>query len=86
MQWFTHKFGAYGNCYTFNQDIADSLAESEDFRLPLAQDSAGPTGGLKILLDIQTVSAEQIMQQIFCLNIFNWNIKTRENVFSGKGK
>ena len=53
-QWFTHRFGAYGNCYTFNQDITE-LAEEENIRHPLIQDNSGPTGGLNVILDIQTV-------------------------------
>ena len=55
LQWFEHKFGAYGNCYTFNQQIPEWLAEQEDVKLPIIQDNPGPTGGLNIILDMQTV-------------------------------
>ena len=55
MDEFTHFFDPYqGNCYTFNQDITE-LAEEENIRHPLIQDNSGPTGGLNVILDIQTV-------------------------------
>ncbi|XP_067941758.1 uncharacterized protein [Watersipora subatra] len=52
-RWFTHRFGSYGNCYTFNKNLADSLV-GENVKLPLIQDSPGPLGGLNLLLDMQT--------------------------------
>ena len=34
------------------------LADDEGINLPLIQDSSGPTGGLNLLFDIQTVGGK----------------------------